>query len=188
VILFLNGPFGVGKSTAAELIVERILRAAVYDPEIVGAFVWHLTRDMDADVEGRNDFQDHPLWEPMVVETARLLKREYGRMLIIPMTVWRRDRFLRLTDGLREVDPELLRLLRLTASEDTLRGRILGRPESEGDHGWCLGRLGVCLEASRDPAFGVEIRTENRSPSEVADEILNEIGVAQQTSSRGSGS
>lgn len=186
-ILFLNGPFGVGKSTVAEIVVKRIPSAVVFDPEVVGAFVWHLTRDIDEDVEGRNDFQDHPLWEPMVVETARLLKGGYGGMLIIPMTIWRWDRFERLVDGLGGVDPDL-GLFRLTASEATLRSRILGRPESEGNHGWCLGHLGVCLEASRDPAFGVEIRTEERSSFEVADEILNEIGVAQQTSLRGSGS
>lgn len=179
VILFLNGPFGVGKSTAAELLVERLPEAALYDPEIVGAFVWHLTRNVDEDVETRTDFQDHPLWEPMVVETSRLLKIEYGRTLIIPMSVWNRERFTRLTDGLREVDPDL-RLLHLTASEETLRSRILGRPESEGDHGWCLGHLEVCLEASRDPAFGVEIRTEGLSPSEVADEIQGKIGVREE--------
>jgi len=171
-ILFLNGTFGVGKSTAAEMNVERIPLAAVYDPELVGAFVWHLTRDMDEDVDGRKDFQDHPLWEPMVVETARLLLAEYGRTLVIPMTIWRRDRFERLVDGLHTVESDL-RLFYLTASEETLRSRILGRPESEGNHGWCLRHLEAYLEASKEPAFGTRIKTDGRIPAEIAGEILD---------------
>jgi len=174
--LFINGPFGVGKTTVARLLVNELPRAALFDPELAGAFVWHLTRDMDDDVEARTDFQDHPLWEPMVVETARLLHRQYGRTLVIPMSVWRRDRFLRLAEGLRIVDPDL-RLLHLTASEETLRSRIRGRPESEGDHGWCLAHLEVCMRASLDPTFGTRISTDDRTPEEVLGEILSNLPV-----------
>lgn len=170
-ILFINGPFGVGKTTVARLLVGRIKDAVLYDPELVGAFVWHLTREIDEHVEQRKDFQDHPLWVPMVVETASLLYKEYGRTLIIPMTVWSRDRFTELAYGLRTADPDL-RLFRLTAPEETLRTRILGRPESEGNHWWCLSHMEVCLRASRDPLFGTEIRTEDRAPAQVADQIM----------------
>ena len=35
VILFLNGPFGIGKTTTAHLLVERLPGALLYDPELV---------------------------------------------------------------------------------------------------------------------------------------------------------
>ncbi|MGI8860087.1 MAG: AAA family ATPase [Rubrobacteraceae bacterium] len=148
-ILFLNGTFGVGKSTAAEMNVERIPLAALYAPELV-------------------------------VETARLLLAEYGRTLVIPMTIWRRDRFERLVDGLHTVESDL-RLLHLTASEETLRSRILGRPESEGNHGWCLKHLEACLEASKEPTFGTRIKTDGRIPAEIAGEILDLSGLTVET-------
>jgi predicted kinase len=177
VILFLNGAFGIGKTTTARLLIERIPDAMLYDPEIVGAFL----RKLLEGVAEQADFQDHSLWEPMVVETARMLKTEYGFTLVIPMTVWRRERFERLAEGLRAVDPDL-RLFRLTATEKTLRERILSRAEAEGDHGWCLRHLEVCLEASEDPAFGTEIRTDGRSPEEVTGEVLATMEIQKLSS------
>jgi hypothetical protein len=56
-----------------------------------------------------------------------------------------------------------------------LVGRILGRPDAEGGHRWCLDHLEVGLTAASDPALGVEVSTDGRSPAEVADAILREI-------------
>lgn len=170
-IVFLNGPFGVGKTTVAKLLAERIPDATLYDPEILGSILMRVLRP----IKKVGDFQDYPLWRASVVEVARLLRRLRKRTLVIPMTVWRRDYFDQIASGLRRVDPNL-RLFRLTASEETLVERILTRPDAEGDHEWRLGHLGVCLEASRNPAFGMEIRTDGLSPSEVADEISSVIG------------
>ena len=166
-ILFINGPFGVGKTTTARLLVEGLPDAVLYDPEIVGAFVCSLTEDF----EQVEDFQDHRLWETMVVEAARALREGYGGPLVIPMTVWRPGRFWRLTEGLRDVDPDL-RLFWLAAPEETVRGRIFSRPDAEGNHEWCLKHLATCTEALRDPLFGVEVGTDDLTPHEVADEIL----------------
>jgi len=171
VILFLNGPFGVGKTTVARLLVERLSNAALYNPEIVGSVLMRVL----GPIKKADDFQDYPLWRTLVVEGARLSKKLRKRTLVVPMTVWRRDYFDQISGGLRRLDPDL-RLFRLTASEETLVGRILSRPEAEGGHEWCLGHLGVCLEASRDSAFGTQVGTDGLSPSEVAGEILNLVG------------
>jgi deoxyadenosine/deoxycytidine kinase len=169
-ILFINGPFGVGKTTVANLLVERMPDAMLYDPEIVGAFLRYV---LDP-VEKVDDFQDYALWSKMVVEGARMLKDEYGGTLIMPMTVWRREYFAKLTYDLKRVTPDL-RCFRLTASEDVLKQRIFSRPDEEGSHEWCLSHLEVGLAASQDPTFGVEIPTDNRTPKEVADAIMDEL-------------
>jgi ABC-type branched-subunit amino acid transport system ATPase component len=170
VILFINGPFGVGKTTVANLLAERMPDAMLYDPEIVGAFLRYVL----APVEKVDDFQDYALWPAMVVEVAQMLKDEYRGTLIMPMTVWRREYFEKLTDDLKRVTPEL-RCFRLTASEDVLNQRILSRPDEEGSHEWCLSHLTVGLAASQDPAFGVEIPTDNRAPAEVANAIMGKL-------------
>jgi hypothetical protein len=87
VIIFLNGPFGVGKTTTAHLLGERIPHAMVYDPEVIGSCVRYLVRA----VEQADDYQDHVLWRILTVEIARLLRETYGRALVVPMTVTRYD-------------------------------------------------------------------------------------------------
>ncbi len=169
-IVFLNGPFGIGKTTAAHLLVERLPHTMLYDPEEVGTFV----RRLVSPVEQRRDYQDHAFWRALCVEVARLLRETYCRTLVVPMAVWRRDYFESITEGLRGVDPELV-CLRLTASEEVLRRRILGRPDADGPHAWCLEHLHVGLAASCDPFFGLETPTDDHTPEEVVDAIVNAL-------------
>jgi hypothetical protein len=58
-ILLINGPFGVGKSTVASLIVEQIQSAMLFDPEIIGAFLHRLVGPEALS----GDYQDLP-WIP----------------------------------------------------------------------------------------------------------------------------
>jgi hypothetical protein len=169
-MVFINGPFGVGKTSVANVLVERIPGAMMYDPEKVGSFLRRILEP----VEKVGDFQDYALWRTLVVEVARQLKNEYGRPLIIPMTVCHRKYFDSITGSLRCVDSDLS-CFRLTASEKILRSRILTRLDEEGSHEWCLSHLDAGLVASRDPAFGVEIQTDNRTPADVADQILKKL-------------
>jgi hypothetical protein len=166
-IILLNGPFGIGKTTTAQLLVERLPDAMLYDPELVGMFLTTLVKP----VERRHDYQDFSLWPRLFVDIARLLRETYGRTLIIPMTLWRYGYFATITSGLREVDQDLL-CVRLTATETTVRSRILARPDSEGSHAWCLDHLDGCLSAARNPAFGVEVATEGHTPDDVAGAVL----------------
>jgi tRNA uridine 5-carbamoylmethylation protein Kti12 len=86
-IIFLNGPFGVGKTTTAHLLAARLPQAIVYDPEVMGSYLQYLLKTIDP----VDDFQDYVLWRTMTVEVARLLRATYQRSLIVPMTVTRRD-------------------------------------------------------------------------------------------------
>jgi hypothetical protein len=102
-ILFINGPFGVGKTTVARLLVQKLPRTILYDPEIIGG-VLHRVLGPLTKVE---DYQDYTLWRRLVVGGARLSRRVSGRTMVIPMTVRRRDAFDPLVEGLRRVDPNL---------------------------------------------------------------------------------
>lgn len=175
VILFLNGPFGVGKTTVAHILVEKLPHAMLYNPEEVGDFV----RQLIMPVEQADDFQDFALWRTLVVEVARHLRERYSRTLVIPMTIWHRQYFETITDGLRRIDSDL-NCFRLTASKDIVESRILARPDSEGPHEWCLAHLESGLAASRDPAFGIEVQTDGCTPIDVAQTIIDLLAVRSE--------
>jgi predicted kinase len=170
-ILFINGPFGVGKTTVARILVEKTPDAMLYDPEVIGSVLQRILRPF----KKVDDFQDYALWRRLVVVAARLLRTTSARTLVIPMTVWRRDYFDPIVAGLRRVDPELW-CFRLTASERELTRRISSDAEDAGAYGWRTSHVEVCLGASRDPAFGVEVPTDGLTSAEVAGRILGSVG------------
>lgn len=134
VIVFLNGAFGVGKTSTARILHEALPGSLIFDPESVGAMLW------DA----------------------------------FPMTVWRADVWRHLRAGFREADSGL-RAFGLTATEETLRARILGRPDEDGPHDWCLRHIPVAIAALRDEGLGIEIRTDGCTPAEVGASILHAL-------------
>lgn len=169
-ILFINGPFGVGKTSAARVLVEKTPNAMLYDPEVIG----YLLQRLFGPVKKVEDFQDYAIWRKLVVVVARVLRGLSAKTLVIPMTVWRRDYFDPIVAGLRRVDSDLW-CFRLTASERELTRRIASDSDDTGAYEWRVSHVEVCLNASRDPAFGTEVPTDGLTPVEVADRILKSV-------------
>lgn len=166
-IVLINGAFGVGKTTAAVLLAHRVPRSILYNPELVGSVL----RATVGRIVRRNDYQDLPLWCPLVVFVAHVLHRVCRRDLIVPMCIWRRDYYDEITIGLRRTTPNIV-CLRLTTSPSVLRMRILARPEMEGGHEWCLRHMDVCIAAFGDEHFGIEVSTDRKTPEAVVTELL----------------
>src|SRR5215831_16386474 len=81
-MIWVNGAFGAGKSTLAEELHRLLPDALAFDPEYVG----HLLR-MWVPPPDSGDFQDIPLWRKLVAQFAIGMSDDYGRTLIIPMTL-----------------------------------------------------------------------------------------------------
>ena len=112
-IVWLNGPFGVGKTSVARALLEAKPDWSLLDPEVRGE---ELVRQWP----GVDDFQDLPEWRKAVVEDA--VERAGTGDLVIPMTIWRLEYYREIMDGLKGATE--VRPFRLTANEATLIERI----------------------------------------------------------------
>ncbi|GAB3658648.1 AAA family ATPase [Glycomyces tarimensis] len=92
-IVWLNGPFGAGKTTTANLLTG-LLPARLFDAEHIG----FLLRPIIDDVPCR-DFKEWDPWRGLTIETARQVLAFVGGTLVIPQTVLQRQYWTELTDG-----------------------------------------------------------------------------------------
>ncbi|MFG2911103.1 AAA family ATPase [Kitasatospora sp. NPDC048286] len=117
-VIWINGPFGGGKTTLATTLQRELPGAVLFDAEGVGFLLRQL-------FPGKyEDFQDNPAWRPLVAEFAVRCHRENdGRPVIIPMTLLRRDYAAEIHDAVRAADIPLRHLL-LHADPDTVGARI----------------------------------------------------------------
>nr|BCG06985.1 hypothetical protein [Klebsiella pneumoniae] len=117
-IIWINGPFGAGKTTLAKRLRDRRSKSLIFDPEEIG-FVVKETVPMPAS----GDYQDLPLWRGLTIAAVREIRRNYSQDIIIPMTLVHPDYLTEILDGVRRIDDQLLHIF-LTLNEDLLRHRI----------------------------------------------------------------
>jgi hypothetical protein len=118
VIIWVNGTFGAGKTTTADLLLQASPRLRKFDPEWVGYLL-------------RANLGDHPVtdfrhWEPWRVLTpivADELIRFSGQSLVAPQTVLEEDYWDELMQGLAQRGHDVLHVL-LDAEPDVMRQRI----------------------------------------------------------------
>ena len=170
-IIMLNGPFGVGKSTVAQLLHDRLPRSMIYDPEVVGAALRVLTEGIRTPDEETDDFQDLALWPSLTVLVAEQLYRRYQRDLIVPMTIAHPVYLATITAGLGAIAPPLHHFC-LVASPETVHMRLLDRG---GSIEWPWRKSQDCIPRFSDSRFAAHIDTQDRSPKAIAQVILEQI-------------
>ena len=166
-IVWLNGPFGVGKTSVARALLEAKPDWSLLDPEVRGE---ELVRQWP----GVDDFQDLPEWRKAVVEDA--VERAGTGDLVIPMTIWRLEYYREIMDGLKGATE--VRPFRLTAREATLIERIERDLIEPGAVRWRMDRLEEGIQAFQDTAFGDHVGTDGRTPEKIAHLILVTLGRA----------
>ena len=146
-IIWINGPFGAGKTTLAKRLRDRRSKSLIFDPEEIG-FVVKETLPMPAS----GDYQDLPLWRGLTIAAVREIRRNYSQDIIIPMTLVHPDYLTEILDGVRRIDDQLLHIF-LTLNEDLLRHRIANQtmhpdPTRNAEiREWRLANVARCLAA-----------------------------------------
>ncbi|GAA0743323.1 AAA family ATPase [Dactylosporangium roseum] len=163
-IVWINGPFGVGKTTLTAELCRRQPRARAFDPERIG---WVLKRTVGLVRQG--DYQDLPAWRSATVAVAARQTRG-ADPLVVPMTVLRREHLDEIFAGLRSRGHEVRHVL-LDVSAPALVERIESDPDPD-PQGWRLDNLGTYLVARHDlRRGGAVVDTDDLTADEVADEV-----------------
>jgi len=132
VIIWLNGTFGVGKTSTAERLAALVPDSRVLDPETVGQLLRANLGDLPVP-----DFQDWPAWRPLVAAALIEVARMTGQHVIAPQTVLKREYLDQILAPLRAAELEVFHVV-LDASDAVLRSRIDGTDEAKE---WRLAHL-----------------------------------------------
>lgn len=191
-LLWINGPFGGGKTQTAHELQRRLPGSFLSDPEHVGFALRRMTPPAL-----RGDFQDLVSWRRGVVEVLDRALTGHDGVIVVPMTVVEPAYFREVVGGLRDRGHDV-RHFALLAERETvvrrLRERVLGhaaqvvlgkdvplRRES-----FALRVLDRCLERLREPEFAEHVWTDHITVPQVADRIAASAGLtlAPNTDSR----
>ncbi|MFD9412284.1 AAA family ATPase [Streptomyces sp. NPDC059989] len=172
-IVWLNGPFGGGKTQTAYEIRRRLPGSVVCDPEHVG---FGLHRMMPAELHG--DFQDLPAWRQGVFEVLDLAARRHPGPVLVPMTVTEPGYFAETVGRLRERGHEV-RHFALLAERETVLRRLRERGLGRGlkRESFAVSRLDGCLAALSAPEFAEHLATDRLTVSGVADRVAASAGL-----------
>ncbi|MFD6395370.1 AAA family ATPase [Nocardia sp. NPDC060249] len=184
-LLWINGPFGGGKTQTAFELHRRIPGSVVCDPEMVG---YGLHRMMPRRL--RADFQDFPSWRQGVFEVLDHVLRAHEGVVLAPMTVADPRYFDETVGRLRELGHDVHHFALLARREtvlDRLRDRGLGfapilRAVGQGDlllraEQFAVDRLDFCLEQLSKPEFADHIWTDTTPVAAVAGRIADTVGL-----------
>lgn len=172
-LIWINGPFGGGKTATAHELQRRLPGSIVSDPEHLG---FGLHRMLPPAM--RADFQDLELWRRGTREMLDLALRGHDGPVIVPMTLVDSGYFAEIVGRLRE-DGHQVHHFALLAEPATVLWRLRKRGLWPGlrREGWAVSRLDDCLERLGGPEFAEHIATDGRTVAQVADLIARSAGL-----------
>lgn len=170
-IVWLNGAFGVGKTSVASALVESLPTAVTFDPELIGGALCRVVK------APTGDYQDLRSWRLLVVAAAAALDGLRSGPLVVPMALQRERSTSEIIDALRARGRNVHHVL-LDVTGEELRRRIARAPTrgaaEEGTRAW---RRAHAAEYERErprlaACADLVVDTTTRSPAEVAAAVL----------------
>lgn len=164
-IVWLNGTFGAGKTSAGGLLAARDDRLRTFDPEWVGYLLRANLSDHTV-----TDFQQWPSWRRLTPIVIDEVARFTGQDLVVVQTVLVEEYWRELMAGLDALGHEVLHVV-IEADEEVMRARIEGSEEAQS---WRLAHLPVY--ASSRPWLveyaDLVLDTTELTPEQAADRVL----------------
>lgn len=202
-LLWINGPFGGGKTQTAYEIQRRLPGSVVCDPEHAG---FGLRRTLPPELRG--DFQDLTSWRQGVVEVLDLALTKHDGVVIAPMTVTDSGYFEETVGRLRELGHDVRHFTLLAERETVLKrlrergfgrllqyvagnnlgknvGKNLGMNAGLRRESWAVQQLDHCLERLREPEFAEHLWTDHSTVPKTADRIAVLAGLRLRPNSEG---
>lgn len=171
-LLWINGPFGVGKTQTAYALARRLPHAFVCDPEQLGFGIQRMTPP-----ELRGDFQDVPLWREGVRRVLDRNLSHFDGVLIVPMTVVNPVYFDEIVGELRRAGHEV-RHVSLLASRETLLRRL--RSRADFGNRWSSRQIDRCLSGLNQLDPAEHLHTDGLSYEQVVEAVAARAGLRLQ--------
>ena len=165
-LIWINGAFGVGKSSVAEALREKLGKAHVYDPEMTGYFLWEVFLD---EMKRKGNFQHIPLWREFNYKILKHINDSYNGVVIAPMTIYVKQYYDEIVGNLINSGITVENFI-LSATKHTIIERLKQRGEKES--GWEAQHIDICISAFDSCIPGHKIDAENKSVEEIAAEIM----------------
>ncbi|MEU5138267.1 AAA family ATPase [Streptomyces sp. NPDC021139] len=201
-LLWINGPFGGGKTQTAHEIRRRLPGSVVCDPEHAG---FGLRRMLPPELRGARgprplieNFQDLVSWRQGVVEVLDLALTGHDGVVIAPMTVTDSGYFAETVGRLRELGHDVHHFTLLAERETVLRrlrerglGHALRYVTGKGARSgprresWAVRQLDHCLERLVEPEFAEHLWTDHTSVPKTADRIAVLAGLTLKPNNEG---
>lgn len=176
-IIWINGTFGSGKTTAAYELQRRIKNSFVYDPERFGyVFMANVPNNISKD-----DFQDYPLWRAANYTLLKQIAEEYKGIIIVPMTLTNEDYFEEIIGRLRAERVEVKHYT-LVASKEIIQKRLRNR--FEGKKSWAFQQMENRINCLKKDTFKEHIHTDKMSIEDVVETIAARSSIMLQPDHR----
>ena len=169
-ILWVNGPFGGGKTTTVRALLEQRSDFSVFDTEWIGAMLEApLRRKLPVD-----DFQEWTAWRELVVASLLSIHKAVRGTIVVPQTVLVEQYWDEVVDGLARggVGVEAVTLV---ADRSELEQRIRGDQVESSAVDWRLRRLADFETAAWLTHRTKLISTMDRTPEQVATSVLDAV-------------
>lgn len=176
-IIWINGAFGSGKSTAAYELQRRLPGSYVYDPEEAG---FYIRKQLPQGIH-KDDFQDYEMWRDINYRMLKYVSDHYSGSVIVPMTIVNPKYYQEIV-GRLQLDGVEVRHFALWASRDVLIRRLKSR--WEGKNSWAAQQIDRCLEGLSHEVFHEHLATDHMSIGEVVDTIAAKCGLSLLPDSR----
>lgn len=184
VLVWINDPFGAGKTQTTYELQRRLPGSVVCDPEQVG---FGLHRMLPPAL--RDDFQDLVAWRMGVREVLELVLERHEGDVLVPMTVVEPTYLEEMTAGLVDRGHRVRHYALLAERETVLRrlrerglGRavqvVAGKDALLRRESFAVAKLDHCLERLSDARFAEHLHTDRVTVADVADSIAASAGLA----------
>jgi hypothetical protein len=173
VLVWINGPFGGGKTASAVELQRRLPGSMICDPEHLGFGLHRMLPPVM-----RTDFQDLQAWRSGVREVLDLVARTHEGPVIVPMTLIDPRYFAQIVGRLRD-DGHDVRHFALLAERATVLRRLNRRAFGLGlkRERWAVDRLDDCLARLQEPEFAHHIYTDKLTVPQIAETIARIAGL-----------
>jgi AAA domain len=176
-LIWINGPFGGGKSTTALELHGRLPGSVICDPELLGLGMHRMVPP-----QLRGDFQDFPAWRQGVYEVLDLILRSSDSTVIVPMTLIEPAYFAEIIGRLTDAGHDV-RHFALLADGKVIERRLRERAivhaiqRLRGQHvplfrgTFAMRQLDLCLSRLSQPEFATQLRSDHLTVPQVAEAI-----------------